>query len=362
MYQQRVRKLQKILSEERLDAFFVTNPTNIFYLTGFKGASEVEREVTVLVDFRNLTLFAPKLYQQEAKDLASKNNVKATIVDERHYLFSEPAKKIPKGSSVGFESDNLRFSEYKALKSKAGANVVEAGNLIERLRIIKDGNEVQFARKAVKITDKAFEQIRKEIKVGMTERQVAKRIVEIMENLGSVGSAFEPIVASGQSSALPHYRTQDKKISDGVLLIDAGAKYGGYNGDLTRTFYIGKPDKKFIARYDLVLRAQEAAIEATFPGSKEEYVWKKTVAVFGKEAQYFTHGTGHGIGLDVHENPYLRKGKRSLLKAGMLITIEPGLYYPGWGGIRIEDYLIVNEEKCEILSKMTKKLKDMIIK
>lgn len=182
-----------------------------------------------------------------------------------------------------------------------------------------------------------------------------------MENLGADKPAFEPIVASGKSSSLPHYFTQDRKIIPGILLIDAGACYKGYNADLTRTFFLGNPDRSFKKKYNIILKVQQRVIDNIKPGLTEEEVWENTILYLEEESEYFTHGTGHGVGIDIHEEPYFRSGMKNRLAAGMVVTVEPGIYYPNWGGIRIEDLLLVTENGCTYLSKTNKELSDMIV-
>ena len=361
-YKKRIIHLQKLLSQKKLDAFLVTNPSNIFYLTGFKGVSPTEKETIALIDKSGLILFSPKLYQSETKELGINNHFKVEIIRERNLLLSKPVIKYFKGKTIGFESESISFSEYSYIKNLSKIILKPTKNIIENLRLVKDKYEIEYVKTAVKITDNIFTQIKEEIKPGLTEKQIARRLVELMERLGADGPSFEPIVASDVNSSLPHYVTSNNKIKKGILLIDAGARYKGYNADLTRTFYLGDPDSRFIKSYNLVLFAQKSAIEKTQEGVKEEEVWTLAVKLLGKVAKYFTHGLGHGIGIDVHESPYLRKGCYQPLKENMLVTIEPGLYFPNWGGIRIEDYIQITKKTNIILSKSPKNIEDIVIK
>lgn len=360
MHKDRFKKVWKIISKKNLDGLIITNPVNIHYLTGFKGISEVEREAIVVVNKKSVTIILPKMYE-EAFDALKIKGVKKEIIEERHYLFTVLGKIFKKGSKVGVESDNLRLSEYSRIKKNFNGKIIESSDIVETVRITKDKEELKKIKKAVRITDLGFERIKKFIKVGITERQIAKKLEQIFEELGADGISFDTIVANGPSSSLPHYMPENKKIKKGIVLIDAGARFKGYNGDLTRTFYLGKPDKKFIDTYNLVMDSQLKALDATRAGKTEEEVWKVSSDALGKEATYFIHGLGHGVGLDIHESPYLRKDKKMKLQNGMVITIEPGLYYAGWGGIRIEDYIIIEKGKAKILSTASKNLEDMII-
>ena len=361
MYQTRLKKLQILLKAKNLSGLLVTNPYNIFYLTGFKGVSDSEREVTALIDKTGLTLFSPRLYQEEVKSLSKRFKYNIQIIKARHELVESSKSFFAKVSRIGIEAKNLTLFEYIKLKKEIDTKLIVTEDIIENLRVIKDNNEIEYVKQAVKITDLAFQAIKKAIKPGLTETQIAKKLIEEMEKYGADGLAFEPIVASGKNSALPHYSTTNNIITQGIILIDAGASYKGYKGDLTRTFYLGIPDSKFVKTYELLLSVQEIILKNIKPGMTGEETWKLTNALMDKESKYFLHGLGHGVGLEIHEAPYLRKGMQKKLSPGMTITIEPGLYYPGWGGIRIEDYIIVNESGCHVLSKTPKRLEDIII-
>lgn len=360
MYKDRFKKVWRKLQKEKLSGLIVTNPINIYYLTGFRGVSDVEREAIALVSKNGVTILLPKMYEETYRAIKIPG-IKVEILEERHYLFTVIGKSYKAGSRVGVEAENLRLSEYGQMKKSTKIKLVETVDIVEGIRVTKDKKELALIKKAVEITDKGFEKIKKEIKLGMTEKQVARRLEQIFEELGADGKSFDSIVASGAVSSLPHYMPQNKKIKKGILLIDAGAKFKGYNGDFTRTFYIGKPDKKFIERYNLVLEAQARALKEITTGKTEEEIWKVSMDALGDQSKYFIHGLGHGIGLDVHESPYLRKDKKMKLLNGMAITVEPGVYYPGWGGIRIEDYIVIERGRCKVLSKYTKSVSDMII-
>ena len=361
MFEERLKKLQKLLLKKNLDALFVTNPYNIFYLTGFMGLSPEERESSALIDKTGITLTVPKMYREEGLALNKNSNLKLEVVEERNYIFTKSFFTFHKSNIVGIEAENLTISEYNLLKENTRVNFRETIGLIESLRLIKDNNEIILIKKAVEITDRTFENIRKHLKEGLSEKLVSRKIIEHMDDFGADGVSFSPIVANGSAQAFPHYQTGKTPIKKGILLIDAGAKFKGYNGDLTRTYHIGKPDNKFIERYKLLLEVQLKILDFVKPGLSEEEVWQKSVKFLGNEAKYFIHGLGHGIGIEVHEAPNLRKGRILKLKPGMTITIEPGIYYPGWGGIRIEDYILVTKDGCEVLSKTPKDLKSIII-
>ncbi len=360
-FQKRISSLQKLLIENKLDSIFISNRFNIFYLTGFKGVSETEREVTAWISSNCLKVFVPKLYQEEALALSKKNEFEVLVIEERDNLFKLPIKINSRDDRVGFEANDLKYSELQEFKKILKTKPVPTYKIVEGLRMIKDKEELNLVKQAVKVTDKAFTQIKNEIRIGITEKQIARRLVDIMETLDADGPSFEPIVAYGVNSSLPHYVSQNIAINEGILLIDAGASYRSYNADLTRTFFLGDPSEKFVKMYNLVLTAQATALRSVKSGIKEKDPYLISHKAFGKEAKHFIHGLGHGIGLEIHEEPYLRKGRINLLKKGMHVTLEPGLYYPGWGGIRIEDYVVVTDDGCTVLSKTPKELKDIII-
>lgn len=351
MFKNRITKLQSILKKEKLDSLFITNPTNIYYLSGFRSSVPTEREVTALLTKHKLHLFVPEMYRTEAEELEKNSKVQLVI---KNKLFSTPTNFFE--GDVGFESTNIKFVEYDFLKENSKNKLVPTKNMIEELRVIKDTEEIKLIRKAVEITDKTFSVLTKKVRRGMTEKEVAKLIENTMESLGAEELSFPSIVASGKGSALPHYRTSNKKIGYGPLLIDMGARYKGYCGDMTRVLYVGKPTKEFKEKYELVLKTEIASIEGTKPNVTEEELWKIAAEKLGGEPKNFinAHSLGHGIGLDPHEAPSIWKGMKRKLKPGMVITIEPAIYDQDWGGIRIEDYCLITDDGVEVLSTSTK--------
>lgn len=331
----------------------VTNPTNIYYLTGFKGLSPQEREALAIVQDDKITLIAPKIYQTEVKKL---KNINKVIVSERTQLFPKAIEILKGKLQIKFESEDLHFSEYQYLSTSL-SQLDPTLHFYENLRTQKTPSELKKIKKAVEITDKAFTQILKFIKPGQTEKQISQKLQEILENLGSEGLAFEPIIASGSNSALPHHFTSTKKIQQNeVLLLDFGAKFQGYCGDLTRTIFIGKASQEFKDHYQKVLKVQQICLNLAKPNLTAEKLNQIAIDQFGQDAKYFIHGLGHGVGLEIHESPYLKTGITDTLKENMILTIEPGLYFEGKYGIRIEDYGVINKNGFKILSKSPKHL------
>ena len=354
--QNRLGDLAKKIKEKNLDGFIVTNPVNIFYLCGFRGISPQEREA-ILVFSPNATLITAKLYQAEALKLRTKD-LKIAVADERNKI-SDLVAKILKGiKSIGFEESDLKYWEYRHFtKLLKGIKLLPLNNLIEDMRVVKAENELKKIERAQIISQKAFFEIAKTLKVGQTEAEIAEKLLKIIKNLGGQSLAFESIIASGKNAAIPHHITGHKKIKSGeVLLFDFGAKYKDYCADLSRTVLVGKVSDDIRNIYSLVQKAQKEAIEKIASGIKSHKPHEHAAGIFRREnlQHYFLHSLGHGIGLEVHESPHLRplsKGKKptpDTLAEGMVFSVEPGLYFP-WGGIRIEDLVVIKNSKAKIL-------------
>lgn len=336
-----------------ISAFIVTNPVNIFYLAGFKGVSPLERE-SILVLNPEANLIVPKLYQHEAKLLASKD-LKVHIATERDQMFKIIKKLLAGKKRVGFEENNLNYSEYRELKKLLTRSLlVPSSNLVEDLRIKKSAEEITNIEHAQTISQKAFGQLVKTIKPGQTEAEIAEKLEKIIKNLGSQGLSFETIVAIGQNSAKPHHLTSDKRLTiHDTLLIDFGAKYKNYCADITRTVFIGKPKDEQLNTYRLVEKAQKKTIAAITHGIKAQKAHEEAYSVFKESKMHnnFIHGLGHGIGLEVHEAPHLRATSDHVLEENMVFSVEPGLYFPKWGGVRIEDLVVIKNGKAKVLGK-----------
>lgn len=252
----------------------------------------------------------------------------------------------------------MTLSEAELLSGKF--EIRAASGVIEAMRMVKSPEEIEGIRKSVQLNSRALEQALTKAKPGMRENELAAEIDYRMRRLGAEGVAFETIVAAGPRSALPHARAGAARMeADWMLLIDMGAMVGGYASDMTRMAHFGKPEKKFRDAYDSVLRAQLAAIAAVRPGRTGAQVDKaaRDVLTAAGLGEAFVHSTGHGLGLEIHEDPRIGKAGRVKLAAGMAITIEPGIYLEGWGGIRIEDTVVVTETGCEVLTPTSKELR-----
>lgn len=358
----RLKQFSKDIKQKGLDAFIVTNPINIFYLSGFRGISPTEREAILIVRSPKTYLITARLYQNEANALKSPR-LDIKIAQERNEIFKFIEDLLKNCHRVGFEETSLTFSEYKNIIKLTSAKLLPFRDLVETQRVFKTEDEIKKIEKAQVISQKAFGQIVKTIKVGQTEEEIAETLAKIIKGLGGNGLSFESIIASGQNSGLPHYLTANRRltISD-TLLLDFGAKYQNYCADLSRTVFIGKTkDQKRNVFYH-VLNAQKKAIEGIISGTKTHEAHNIAHQVFKDYNLHdnFLHGLGHGIGLEVHEKPHLHPApllpskikpqrEESLLE-NMVFSVEPGLYFP-WGGVRLEDLVTIKNGKAKVLGK-----------
>lgn len=350
-----MQNIRKVLTDESLDAILVTNPVNIFYLTGFRGLSPTEREAIVVTGKNKITLITARLYRHEALKLAS-DTLKVKIAAERDEYRNFIKETLNHYKKIGFESTNLTYAEHKKFKRLTKSRFVPTKDLVEKLRETKSDAEIQNIKKAQIISQHAFEKLTKTIKVGQTEEEIAERLLAIMKALGSQGPSFDPIVASGPNSALPHYLTGKRKVKNGdTLLLDFGARYKNYCADLSRTVFIGKANTVQRNIYNHVSLVQKQAASKTADGIKAKTVAKLVIGYFKKLDldEHFIHSLGHGIGLEVHENPSLSTKSKDTFKNNMVFSIEPGLYFP-WGGIRIEDLFAIKNGKAQILGTFSK--------
>ena len=349
----RIDKLRLFMTEHALDGMLVMKPENRRYFSGFTGSAGAllvsAQEARLITDFR---------YVVQAEQEASGCEIirhTGTLLDEVH----QSANSL-KLKTVGFEADYVTYDLYQTIQSKL-PTLQLAGHKLDGLRMVKDNSELTALTQAVKIADQAFTSILPYIKPGRTENEIAMELEYTMKRLGATKAAFDIIVASGIRSALPHGRPTDKIIQSGdFVTMDFGAVYNGYHSDITRTVVIGKASEKQRTIYDLVLRAQLAGITAVKPaksGSEVDKVARQIIAEAGY-GNYFGHGLGHGIGLVIHEDPRLSPTAPSDLKLqpGMTITVEPGVYLPDWGGVRIEDSVVVTAAGCDVLTSSSKQL------
>lgn len=350
----RIQKLRQQLAAERIEALLITDVTNRRYITGFTGSSGfalVTPDKAVLItDFRYVTQAAEQAPHFEL--IQHKESIWEAVADVcRDTGIRE----------LAFDKGTLTFAEYEELQNRAENVVLKPTSaLVEQLRLIKDDSELAILQAAADIADRTYDHILTFIEAGMTEREVELELEFTMRKMGATSSSFDIIVASGKRSALPHGAASDKRIERGDLVtMDYGALYKGYCSDITRTVMVGEPSDKQRRIYDIVLRAQKRTVAEMKPGmtGKEVDALARDVIAAEGYGDNFGHGTGHGLGLDVHEEPRLsHRNNEGVLKPGMVVTVEPGIYIPDFGGVRIEDDIVITETGCERLTKSTKEL------
>ncbi|MFC1948702.1 M24 family metallopeptidase [Chloroflexota bacterium] len=348
----RIEKLRRSLTEKGLDGIFISQPENRYYLSGFDGSAGflliTEKDTILATDFR---------YIEQVKAQSPDYRV-FRITGSIQEWFSKLTGEMDI-KRLGFEAENVTHTMYQQLtdalkKAKSPLKLIPVNGLVESLRAIKEPEEIEFIARAVEITDKAFEHIEGFIHPGMTEKEVAWELEKFQRQQGSQAMPFDIIVASGPNSALPHAKPTERKISNGEpVVIDMGARVGGYCSDFTRTICPGKPDDTFRKVYDTVLGAQLAAIaiiREEMSGQEADSIARTVIEEAGY-AEAFGHSLGHGVGLAEHEKPTLGPNSTEALTPGMVFSIEPGIYLPGWGGIRIEDLVTIENGKIKVLSK-----------
>ena len=349
----RLQKLRQRLAEEEIEAIFISQPENRYYLSGFDGSSGF-----LLITPQNTVLATDFRYLEQAKKQAPDYEIfqiSGDIVDWFPGLVAE-FNLI----RLGFEAGHITFAKYRQLTDvlkQTQLKLIPTDGLVESLRAIKEPEEVELIIKAVEISDNAMEYIEGIIHTGMSEKEVAWEIEKFMRENGSETLPFDIIVASGPNSALPHAKPSSRTIHSGEpVVIDIGARTGGYSSDLSRTIRLGAPDDTFHKIYDTVLGAQLAVLAIIgegMTGGKIDNVARTVIQEAGY-SEAFGHGLGHGVGLAPHEQPRLGPDSPENLVDGMVFTVEPGIYLSGWGGVRIEDVVVMENGKARVISKARK--------
>ncbi len=354
---ERVTQLAAQLPEKELDALLISAPENRRYLSGFTGSAGY-----LLVTPQRQVLFTDSRYTEQAGNQSPHFEV---IQMQAGLGWLLDTLKETGVQRVGFESDNITVASYnrvlEAIKEddalKGNVSLIATSGVTEELRIVKDREELAQLQKAIDASDRAMETVCPTIEAGMTEKEVAWRMEVAMREFGADNISFDTIVAAGPNGAMAHHRPSDKVIQDGEhIVIDMGAQVNGYCSDITRTVVVGEPDEMFHKIYSIVLGAQLTAINTVRPGmtGKECDGLSRDVIAEAGYGDNFGHSLGHGVGLAVHENPGVGPRSENTLNAGMVFTVEPGIYIPGWGGIRIEDIVILGETGATPLSKAGK--------
>ncbi|HHT9110156.1 MAG TPA: M24 family metallopeptidase [Candidatus Brocadiaceae bacterium] len=355
-----IEKIKKKLKEDNVDGVLITNEVNIRYVTAFTGSESILL-ITPWYDY----LFTDFRYVEQAQ----RDIPWIKIVERKVSLIKTICAKLKRirMKKLYVESSYLTLKQHNELKENLkGIRIIPTEGIIETYRKRKTYEEVKKIQSAIDIAEKAYKSLQQKIAVGMSEKNVADILEFEIRNQGAEKSSFEIISAIGDHASQPHARpSHDRKIGENdVVLIDWGACFQFYNSDLTRVMFVDKITPQWKKIYQIVLDAQQFAIENIRPGKKAKdvdydarsYIEKKG---YGKN---FGHGVGHGIGLEVHEGPTINKRSKEILEEGMVFTVEPGIYIPDWGGIRIEDVVLVTSDGCNVLSHESKKLSELCVR
>lgn len=351
MQQPRIDKLRLVMQEKGLKALLITNATNRLYMTGFTGSAGyvliTDTKAYLLTDFRYMTQAPQQAPAYEVVEHAPK------AMDTVKQLLDQQGLK-----KVGFEQNDLTYGTYLATaQALSGIELVPTDGLVEQLRIIKDASELAVMQEAADLADRTFTHILNFLKPGAKEIDIALEIEMFVRKNGAASTSFETIVASGERSALPHGKASDRILqSNEFVKMDYGAYYKNYCSDITRTVVLGKPTDKHKEIYNIVLEAQLEALDKIRPGmtGKEADALCRDVITRYGYGDYFGHGTGHGLGLEIHEEPRLSRLGHTVLTPGMTVTVEPGIYLPGFGGVRIEDDIVITDSGIKIITQSSK--------
>lgn len=345
-YISRRNSLKDAFPKSGIDIFFTFKSENIRYISNFSGGSGL-----LLVTENRTILFTDPRYGEEAAEKTVEVEVKVgtNILDD---LIKELGTYSTK--SIGFEAEEITYSQYKKIMdSLPSVRLNPTYGLVEDIRIIKDEGEIEEIKRAIDIAAKAFKKISENLLPGASEWDISAELEYRIRRGGAEKIAFDFIVVSGDRGSLPHGIGTNRRVETGEMVtIDFGAKYNGYHSDCTRTLSVGDFGQKEAEIYNIVLSAQMEAIEGVREGVPAREIDKiaRDIVEDAGYGEYFGHGAGHGVGLEVHESPRVSAKSDTILKAGMVITVEPGIYIPGWGGARIEDMILVTKEGCEILT------------
>ncbi len=353
MSQKRLTALFSLFPKAGIDALLVSSWPNVTYLSGFKGT-----ESWVLVSPKGLYFITDSRYSEQAEKEAKGFKVLLRDGKSVTQIVSDLSRRH-RFSAVGFESSIVTHAFAKALgKVMDGQSLRPTSDLVEALRIIKDAEEILLLRKTADIAVKGFHYIKKIARPGMTELELQAKLEYFTKTIGSQKPAFDIIIATGAKASMPHAITDQTKVKNNeVLLVDMGVVYGGYHSDLTRPIFLGRMSALHKKIYDIVWQAQRQGIAKAGPGvpaSEVDGACREYIRRAGYD-KYFGHSTGHGVGLEIHEAPSVSSRTKTILKPGMVITVEPGVYLPGRFGIRIEDMVLITKNGREVL---TRKLED----
>lgn len=357
IYADRIARLREKLEEHSLDALLVTRQESRRYLVGHRATdtSPLSSAGWLLISRENAILFTDFIEYEAASQQVKGAEVRKVPSSVR----DAAAEALLSYQRIGFEDNHLVFSHYSDLCQKLAdsTEMIPAAQLVEQLRVVKDEGEIALIRRAAQLTDAALNAAVAWMRPGVTENQVAWRIECYIRENGGEGMGFVPIVAAGPNSAMPHARSSDRPLREGEpIVIDIGARVDAYGADLTRSFCLGQADDRYLELYNLVGRAQQAAlsgIRAGMTGREADALARDILAAAGY-GEAFGHSLGHGVGLMVHEAPRMAQTSTDILQEGTVVSVEPGIYLPGWGGIRTEDLVVVRQDGVEVLSQAPK--------
>ncbi len=352
MIPERIEHFRQVLAGKDVDVMLVVNPENRYYLSGFTGTSGAllisNKKAYLLTDFR---------YAGQAEQQAPHFKIK--LFKDNYYEVISELIKSEGWNSLGIESKHISCHYHDQLKEKLKLKLVMLEESVEILRRIKDKSEIEELRLGAKKLDLAYKWLLEELRPGMVERDLAIELEIFLLRQGAERPSFSFIVASGERGSMPHGVASDKIMQNGELVtIDFGLVFNKYATDMTRTFALGNVDQRQQEIYDIVKRAQKAAAESVKPGitaRDADKIARDIIEEVGY-GEFFGHGLGHGVGLETHEQPSLNRKSEMILEPGMVITIEPGIYIPGWGGVRIEDMVLVTESGAERLTESSREL------
>jgi len=352
IYQKRLQSLKSIMQDRGYNAFYIANITNVRYLSGFTGSSGF-----LLVSDEGDYFFSDGRYTEQSKNQVRDYTIHITT---NHLKMIHEEKLLKPGSTLCFEGNHLSYDMYNRIKGAGGAvEMVAENDIVENIAAVKDQSEIDALQTAVDITDRVYDLILPEIRAGVTEKHIASRISYLFKQEGGDGDSYDPIIASGANGALPHATPSDKEVEKGdFIVMDFGALYRGYHADMTRTIAVGEASERHHEIYNIVLDSQLAGIDLARSGVKCSDLDKACRDVIDAKGygKLFMHSTGHGLGLEVHTMPRITWMNHSALKEHNVITIEPGIYIAGWGGVRIEDDCLILKDSCRPMNSSTKEL------
>jgi Xaa-Pro aminopeptidase len=334
--------LRELLEEPLL----VSAPVNVLYLTGFDSSN-----AALLVEPNGTRLFTDFRYAERARELEG-----VEVEETERHIYSDLEGRLPR--RIGFEADALTYANFELLQA-VGVELARRRGLVESLRAVKEPGELDAIRRATEVTNRTYERLAEERFSGRTEKELVWRMTELFHEEGADEPAFAIDIAAGQTAASPHAVSGDRVVEQGdLVLVDAGARVDGYCSDCTRTFAVGEISDSLQEIYELTRLAQQAGLDAVRPGAtgREADAAARAVIADAGYGESFGHGLGHGIGLLVHEAPNLRPESTDVLAAGNVVTVEPGIYLSGVGGVRIEDLVVVTEDGCDALTTFPKEL------